>query len=137
MTMAKGVNLQGGCHCGYVRYEVRGVPQKSFYCHCRICQKVAGSPAMVLAQVPIVDFSYIAGEPAVYSSSAWGERRFCPRCGSQLEFRRRHDPQTVEFSVGTLDDPAGVPPRAHLFTESRIPWFDTADELPRRRQLTE
>lgn len=113
------------------------MPEKSFYCHCRICQHLTGSPAMTLAQVPIADFVYVAGEPTVYRSSDHAERRFCPRCGSQLEFRRRPDPQTVEFCIGTLDDPVRVPPKAHLFTESRIPWFDTADQLPRRRKLTE
>ena len=129
--------LGGGCHCGYVRYEVRVNPDKAFYCHCRICQRLAGSPVMAFAQVPLVDFRYVAGEPVVYPSSEWGERRFCPRCGSQLEYRRRADPQTVEFCVSTLDDPASVTPKAHLFNESRIPWFDTTDQLPRRRRLTE
>lgn len=135
--MDQSVRLGGGCHCGYVRYEVRAELHKAFYCHCRICQKLAGAPAMAFAQIPIADFSYVAGDPAVYHSSEWGERRFCPRCGSQLEFRRRADPSTVEFCVSTLDDPSRASPKAHLFTESRIPWFDTADQLPRRRQLTE
>jgi hypothetical protein len=135
--MAEGVVLGGGCHCGYVRYEIRSLATKAFYCHCRICQRLTGSPAMTLAQVAISDFSYVCGEPGVYRSSEHGERRFCPRCGSQLEYRRRPHPETVEFSIGTLDEPARVVPMAHIFTESRIPWFETADALPRRRQLAE
>ncbi len=135
--MDEDVVLGGGCHCGYVRYEIRALPAKAFYCHCRICQRLTGSPAMTLAQVPISEFSYVAGKPSVYRSSDHGERRFCPRCGSQLDYRRSLDPQTVEFTIATLDDPAQVAPMAHLFTENRIPWFDTMDQLPRRRRLTE
>ncbi len=91
---------------------------------------------MAWAQVQVEAFAYVAGEPAVYRSSATGERRFCPRCGGQLEFRRFPDPKTIEFLIATLDDPSKVAPQVHIFTESRIPWFDTADNLPRRRQFT-
>jgi hypothetical protein len=135
--MTDEVLLSGGCHCGRIRYQVRTVPARAFYCHCTICRRLSGSAAMTLAQVAIGDFAYVAGTPAVYRSSAGAERRFCPDCGSQLEFRRRPDPQTVEFTIGTLDDPARVAPRVHLFTDERLPWFETTDELPRRRQLTE
>ena len=135
-VMAGDVVWGGGCHCGHVRYEVRALPKIAGYCHCRICQRTTGTPAMVWAQVSIEAFSYVRGEPAVYQSSARGERRFCPRCGCQLEFRRRPAPTTVEFYVATLDDPLLVRPQLHLFTEERIAWFDTTDHLPRRRQLT-
>ena len=38
----------------------------------------------------------------------------------------------MEVSVNTasLDDPASFPPRMHIFSESRIPWFRTDDNLP-------
>jgi hypothetical protein len=134
--MEEAYPLSGGCHCGSVRYEVRAAPSMSGYCHCRNCQRLTGTPAMVWAQVPIAAFCYTAGEPAIYLSSETGERRFCGHCGSPLEFRRRPDPQTVEFYVATLDDPARVVPRVHIFTRSRIPWFDTADTLPRLREFT-
>lgn len=135
--MTDEVALSGGCHCGRIRYRVRAVPAKTFYCHCTICRRLSGSPVLALAQVAIGDFAYVAGTPAVYRSSEGGERRFCPHCGSQLEFRRRPDPPTVEFTIGTLDEPERVAPRAHLFTDARLPWFGTTDDLPRRSQLTE
>ena len=40
---------------------------------------------------------------------------------------------TVSINTPTLDDPASIPPTHHIFTESRIPWFDTADDLPRHK----
>jgi hypothetical protein len=89
---------------------------------------------MVWAMVPIEAFRYTAGEPAIYRSSPTGERRFCPRCGAQLEFRQAAQPITVELYVATLDEPARISPQLHIFTEDRIPWFDVKDELPRRLQ---
>jgi hypothetical protein len=32
------------CHCGRVRYNVRGEPESSKLCHCRGCQQLHGAP---------------------------------------------------------------------------------------------
>lgn len=120
----------GGCLCGRVRYACRVKPENAGYCHCRMCQRNSGAPVMACAYVGLADFSYTAGEPAIYRSSEQGERRFCPTCGTPLEYRER-DGDFVSVNVATLDRPEEVPPTFHIWTESRIPWFDTADELPR------
>jgi hypothetical protein len=76
-------------------------------------------------------FHYTQGEPQVYRSSARGERRFCPKCGGQIEFRERNSPTSVSVNLGTLDDPKRIEPTFHIWVESRIAWFETADALPR------
>jgi Uncharacterized conserved protein len=124
----------GGCLCGHVRYEARARPADPAYCHCRMCQRLSGAPAMAFADVPLSAFAYVAGEPAVYVSSDTAERRFCPKCGSHLDWRLRDDPQVVEIPLTSLDRAAEIAPEYHIWTESRLPWFDTADHLPRRPQ---
>jgi hypothetical protein len=42
-----------------------------------------------------------------------------------------HQPDTIDFTIPTLDDPAAVAPGFHIWRRSRIPWFDTADSMPR------
>jgi hypothetical protein len=37
----------------------------------------------------------------------------------------------VDLNVGSLDEPEVLSPEYHIWTDSRIPWFDTADSLPR------
>jgi hypothetical protein len=44
---------------------------------------------------------------------------------------RKEDSTEVSVNTASLDDPASFPPRMHIFTESRIPWFRTEDDLPR------
>ena len=56
-------------------------------------------------------------------------RQFCPKCGSYMVFRNQ-DSKEVSVNTASLDDPASFPPRMHIFTESRIPWFPTQDDLP-------
>jgi hypothetical protein len=73
----------------------------------------------------------MSGEPSIYRSSAWGERRFCPSCGTQLEFRLSDKPQYVELNFVTLDEPEVIEPMMHIWCSSRLHWFELGDSLPR------
>jgi hypothetical protein len=42
-----------------------------------------------------------------------------------------YEPETLDFSVATLDDPDAVAPGFHIFWASRIAWAEPADTLPR------
>jgi hypothetical protein len=127
---SKGV-LEGGCHCGALRYRITGPPVHTDYCHCRICQRTTGAPALACTSVPIEAFALTKGRPVVYKSSSWGERHFCGVCGAQILYRDSEAPKAVDINVGTLDDPAAVRPEYHIFTSSKIAWFEVADDLPR------
>lgn len=123
--------LEGGCHCGALRYRVTQAPTDSGYCHCRICQRTTGAPVLAWLHVPTAGFAMSAGEPKIYRSSAWGERWFCGNCGTQLLYRDSGETTMVDINVGSLDKPEEAEPVRHIFAASRIPWFDTADDLPR------
>ena len=46
--------------------------------------------------------------------------------------RTLHDePGYLDVTLISLDDPEAVRPSYHIWTASRIAWFDTADDLPR------
>lgn len=125
------MKLTGGCLCGAVRYAFTGQPGAAGWCHCRMCQRSSGAPAQTYVLLPAAGFRYVSGEPTVYRSSGHGERRFCPACGSQIEFRDRREPDQVSLNSGTLDDPSPVPPDRHIWTSSEVRWFGDAARLPR------
>jgi hypothetical protein len=123
----------GGCLCGKVRFRVTATPLDSGYCHCRMCQKNSGAPAVAWATFPTASFSWIAGQPGVYISSAEAQRSFCANCGSYLVFMSTASPAEVSVNVASFDAPDTFPPRKHIFVESRIAWFHTQDPLPQHR----
>jgi hypothetical protein len=125
--------LTGGCLCGAVRYALASEPFDCGWCHCRTCQLNSGAPAMVFATVPEGDLVWTKGAETVKSapSSSFGHREFCGNCGTQFLMRVDHQPETVDFSVATLDDPSAIAPEFHIFWGSRIPWFEPGDDLPR------
>ncbi len=122
---------EGGCLCGSLRYRVDAEPLDAGYCHCSMCRRSTGAPVLAWASIPVASFAYTKGRPAIYQSSSWGQREFCASCGAQICYRDQGAAETVEINVGGLDAPASSPPRHHIFTGDRIPWFETTDELPR------
>jgi hypothetical protein len=122
---------EGGCLCGEVRYRIETEPTDVAYCHCRMCQKTSGAPAMAWGTVPSSAFQWIKGRPGAYRSSDRAGRLFCPECGSQLVFKVVAEPEKIDITITSLDDPAGITPDYHIWTSSRMPWFETTDSLPR------
>ena len=120
----------GGCLCGRVRFRVTADALDSGYCHCRMCQRNSGAPVVAWATFPTASFSWIAGEPAIYPSSANATRSFCPTCGSYMMFSSIESPQEISLNTASFDQPENFPPRKHIFVTSRIGWFHTRDDLP-------
>ena len=119
--------------CGAVRYTLDSDPYDCGWCHCRTCQRNSGAPAMVFASVPDGDLVWTRGAHKVCSvpSSSFGHRSFCGDCGTPFLMKVDHQPETVDFSVATLDDPDAIAPGFHIFWGSKVGWFD-----PRRRFAT-
>ena len=125
--------LSGGCLCGAVRYRLLAEPFDAGWCHCRTCQLNSGSPAMAFASVGVGDYAVEQGQDRIgtVKSSDFGHRAFCRECGTPLYMRVNHQPETVDFSVATLDRPDTVAPSFHIFYASRIHWAKPGDDLPR------
>lgn len=131
--MASQLNWTGGCLCGTVRFRLASAPFDAGWCHCRTCQLNSGAPAMAFASVTEGDWVAVQGAAAIKTvrSSSFGHRGFCGQCGTPLYMKVDHQPETVDFSVATLDEPDLVPPGFHIFWSSRVAWFEPGDALPK------
>lgn len=123
----------GTCGCGTVRYRLASEPFDTGWCHCRTCQLSSGSPGLVFATVPVAAYVVTAGADSIGSwrSSGFGTRRFCRNCGTPLTMQVDHQPDTIDFTVATLDHPEDVVPGYHIFHAEALPWAETVDALPR------
>jgi hypothetical protein len=123
--------IEGGCHCGAIRYRINEDLIDAGYCHCDICQQTTGAPVLAWSRFPFESFSYAEGHPVVYESSEWGQREFCGTCGAQICYRDIDDPETVEVNTATLDEPESFEPEYHIYTVDQLSWFEIDDDLPR------
>ena len=131
--------ITGGCACGAVRFEITADPVGGGICHCRACQYAAGGPPTYVLLAPKMAFKVTKGEPKVYTSKgdsgADVGRAFCAECGTPLQVRVDHQPETVDFPVATLDAPDAIAPEFHIFWGSKVAWFNPGDDLPKHNQF--
>jgi hypothetical protein len=123
----------GGCRCGAVRYRLDSEPFDTGWCHCRNCQLSSGAPAMAFSTVRTDDFVVTSGSDLLrrVESSSFGRRGFCSECGTPLTISVDFQPDTIDFSIATLDEPGRVRPGFHIFWSSRVAWIEMNDGLPK------
>lgn len=132
MTETRKPLHSGGCQCGALRYALLAEPYGAHICHCRMCQKAVGGPFAALAVVKLADFAWTRGTPGVFKSSPRVARGFCPACGTPLTFQDL-DADRINFTIASLDAPAGLAPALQIGIESRLPWFEHLPGLPEHR----
>ena len=125
------MSLTGGCLCGAVRYRIDGTQRRVTHCHCIHCRRAGGAAFVTWAEFDASEFRLVAGSPARYESRPSVTREFCAACGSQLTYRHADEPQVVDVTVCSLDDPAPLQPEDHVWCDRALPWIDMADGLPR------
>ena len=117
----------GSCLCGAVRFSIRGPMRAVTYCHCAICRRAASNVVAYTACAP--ESIEIEGLRKLkwYRSTPAVRRGFCKECGSQLFWESAHEP-TLSVSAGSLDQPTGLRPGAHIHLEYVPDYERTAPE---------
>jgi hypothetical protein len=127
--------LEGGCTCRAVRYRLRSGPLIVHACHCTECQRLSGSAFALNALIESDRLELLAGAPrAVPVLGTSGKPQTVLRCAACEVALWSHypgaGPKLAFVRVGTLDEPARLPPDIHIFTSTKLSWL----ELPEGAQ---
>ncbi len=124
------MNVQGGCLCGGIRYEITGPLTEAGNCHCSMCRRFHGAAFATYAKVSPEHFHWVSGQDllAVYETSPGIGWAFCRVCGSSLGIPAGG--KLGEITLGTVDSDPGVRPAEHTFVGSKAKWFQITDSLP-------
>lgn len=130
------MQIDGRCHCGYVRYEAEIDPEKVTICHCTDCQQLTGSAYRVTAVARAEDVRLTANPAKLYRKrGASGRMRllyFCPECGSPLfSTGEGEDAAVWGIRVGTITQRRQLSPKRQKWCASALPWVDDIAGLPR------
>jgi hypothetical protein len=123
--------VRGRCMCGDIRYEYRGDPIATLYCHCESCRRHTSAPVATFVCVPRASFRLVSGTPTIYVSSPGARRAHCGRCGAPISYEGDRHPDQIDLYIGTLEDPAAARPTCHIYGAEQLPWFEAMDTLPR------
>ena len=94
--------LEGGCHCGRVRFRVRAESREALDCNCSIC-RMKGFLHLIVARSA---FELVSGEAdlATYTFNTGVARHtFCRVCGVHPFYTPRSHPDGVDVNVRCLD----------------------------------
>ncbi|HEX5184632.1 MAG TPA: GFA family protein [Allosphingosinicella sp.] len=119
--------LEGGCACRTVRYRLNSAPMFVHCCHCTSCQTETGGAFALNALIESDRVETLSGTPEpmmIPSESGLGQQVWrCPSCRVALWSNYGGAKDKLRFvRVGTLDDPAALPPDIHIYTRSKLPW---------------
>ncbi len=124
--------LEGGCSCGHVRFKMKSLPMIVHACHCSWCQRQTGTAFATNALIEADRVEVLQGDVrhTTVPSPAGAGQRFarCPKCDiavwSEYLVMTRGITDLVWFiRVGTLDEPAKLPPDVHIYTSTKVPWI--------------
>ena len=121
--------MTGRCLCGAVTFTATDVDTQVHSCHCGMCRRWSGGPAMS-ARAGNVRFE---NEDAigVYPSSAWAERGFCKTCGTNLFYRMPQQGTTILW-LGGFDDPSGFELAGEIYIDDKPDFYALAGDHPRQ-----
>ncbi len=126
---------EGGCACGAIRYKLTALPLIVHACHCRDCQRLSGSAFVVNIWVERrcveADHARLRSVRLTAGSGKPHEVFACPDCGTAIYSKYHAAPgDTVLLRAGTLDRPETIKPDVHIFTRSKMPWFEVPAGVP-------
>ncbi len=123
------MSATGGCLCGQIRYTVNAEPKICVTCHCKNCQRQAGTALSIIVGVPD-DAVEVTGTVKTYNdtgdSGATVRRQFCGDCGSPV-FTLLEQPGMMFIKAGSLDDTSQLKPAFHCYTKSKQDWVPLGD----------
>jgi hypothetical protein len=121
--------MEGGCHCGRIRFRVTGDLAQTTICNCSICSK----KGFLHLIVPPEQFDLLSGadDLATYQFNTNTARHpFCRVCGIHAFYVPRSDPDKIDVNVRCLDsvDLASLTPKSfdgrnwEASMQQHVPW---------------
>ena len=121
--------MEGGCHCGAVRFRVTADLDRVTECNCSICTKKGFLHLIVAPE----QFELVSGADDLTSyrfNTMTAKHTFCKVCGIHAFYMPRSDPDKIDINVRCLDGIDLVALAVKQFDgrnwetaiEQRVPW---------------
>ena len=94
--------MQGGCHCGKVRFKVTADLDRVTYCNCSMCSK----KGFLHLIVPPAQFELVSGKDNLTTyefNTRTAKHTFCRTCGIHAFYVPRSDPDKIDVNVRCID----------------------------------
>jgi hypothetical protein len=129
-TSVNTVELQGGCSCGDIRYQLSNAPLFVHACHCLNCQKFCNSAFGITAIVLQCDVALTEGDLVQLVMPSGRSRWQCASCGESIYVTSPSHPATALLRPGSLDRVGGLTIDAHIWVKRKQDWISLPNKVP-------
>ena len=126
--------LEGGCHCGAVRFQVTVRTRDGVQCNCSICAK-KGYLHLIVEEA---DFTLLRGTDALTTytfGTHTAKHHFCATCGVHSYYRPRSHPDKVDVNIRCLEGVSPADFRFYAFDGQN--WEESVDALRANQQRSQ
>jgi hypothetical protein len=130
------MRIDGGCHCGQIKFRAELNPDNVLICHCTDCQALSGSAYRTVAPAKDGSFELISGKLKMYEKTAEdGSIRiqsFCPDCGTPIySSPPQGNPGFLGIRVGSIMQKDQLKPNKQIWCRSALEWVQDLSEIPK------
>jgi hypothetical protein len=130
------MKIDGGCHCGQIKFRAVVDPDQVLICHCTDCQTISGSAYRTVAPTKEGTFEIISGELKKYEKTAEdGSIRiqsFCPECGTPIySSPPEGTPGFFGIRVGAIKQRDQLAPKSQYWVRSSQLWTQDLSHMPK------
>lgn len=118
--------IHGSCHCGAVKWQLRGMPEAVTACNCTLCRRYGALWAYDFEEEGIG----VTGLTKIYMSGADIEFHFCAACGCAAYWRAKQ-PGADERRRIAVNMRLTEPHAVAKLPVRHFDGLDTFEELPR------
>ncbi|MBI1329627.1 MAG: GFA family protein [Alphaproteobacteria bacterium] len=129
------MKIDGGCHCGAIRFEAEVAADRITICHCTDCQNLTGTAYRATVAAPGESFT-LQGAPTIYvktgTSGAKREHAFCPTCGAPIYSTGPETHAVYSLRIGTIRQRHDLGrPRGQGWSRSALAWSADLTGIPK------
>jgi hypothetical protein len=131
------MKIDGGCHCGSIRFEAEVDPATVVICHCTDCQTFSGSAFRTVVLTKPGTFALLFGAPKVYVKTAESgnnrQQTFCPTCGTPIYSAPvTGDTKVVVLRVGAIRQRDQLLPREQYWFRTSQAWLPNLSTITKQ-----
>jgi hypothetical protein len=131
------MKIDGGCHCGSIRFEAEVDPATVVICHCTDCQTSSGSAFRTVVLTKPGTFALLFGAPTVYVKTAESgnnrQQTFCPTCGTPIYSAPvTGDTKVVVLRVGAIRQRDQLVPCDQYWFRSSQAWLPNLSTITKQ-----
>ena len=128
------MKINGGCHCGQIKFRAEIDTDRILICHCTDCQTLSGSAYRTVAPAKEGTVEITSGKLKMYEKTAEdGSIRiqtFCPECGTPIySSPPQGKPGFFGIRVGAIKQRDQLVPKNQIWVRSSQAWTQDLSQM--------